>query len=461
VFIRVHSWPNVFFMPASIVIVGGGITGLSTAYYLAKAGVPSTLIEKRPRLGGVIQTERIDGCLVEGGPDSFLSAKPWAMELISELDLEGEVIGSNDHLRKTFIRKNGSLVPMPDGLQFLIPTRIAPILTSPLLSWRTKARMSMEWFRKPPAAPRPDCSVAEFVAGHYGQEAVDYLAEPLLAGVYGGTPESLGVASVLPRFVELESKYGSLSKGILAQRRAAPAPTQPIFRTLKCGLGSLVDALARSIKGKSKTIHGEVEAIERSGQGYRLRVSGDWIAASQVALACESHASAHLVRAIDPILADQLAEIPYTSSTVVAMGFDPASFRRPLKGFGFLIPRCERRRVVACTFMGTKFPFRVPENRILLRCFVGGSSDDESLLPAVLEELRDSIGLTGDPIFSRVYRWPLSMAQYTVGHQERVSAIEVRLRLLPGLFLGGNAYHGIGIPDCIRMGRQLAGSIVY
>ena len=166
-----------------LVIVGGGISGLSAAYYLAQAGISSTLIEKRPRLGGVIQTERIDGCLVEGGPDSFLSAKPWAMDLIRELGLESEVIGSNDRLRKTFIRKRGRMMTMPDGLQFLVPTRIAPILTTPLLGWATKAAMAMECFRRPPKAPRPDCSVAEFVADHYGQEAVDYLAEPLLAGV--------------------------------------------------------------------------------------------------------------------------------------------------------------------------------------------------------------------------------------------------------------------------------------
>src|SRR5437899_656116 len=221
-----------------IVIVGGGISGLSAAYYLAKAGVSSTLIEKRPRLGGVIQTERIDGCLVEGGPDSFLAAKPWAMDLIRDLGLEGEVIGSNDHLRKTFIRKRGRMIPMPDGLQFLVPTRILPILTTPLLSWTTKARMAAELFRRPPDTPREDCSVAEFVAEHYGQEAVDYLAEPLLAGVYGGTPETLSVSSVLPRFVALEARYGSLSKGMLAERRAVGA-AQPTFRTLKAGLGSL------------------------------------------------------------------------------------------------------------------------------------------------------------------------------------------------------------------------------
>ena len=188
-----------------IAIVGGGISGLSAAYYLAQRGVNSTLIEKRPRLGGVIQTEQIDDCLVEGGPDSFLAAKPWALELIRELGLEGEVIGSNDHLRKTFIRKNGRMVPLPDGVQFLVPTKIAPMISTPLLGWGTKARMAAEWFRNPTRAPREDCSVAEFVTEHYGQEAVEYLAEPLLAGVYGGTPETLSVASVLPRFVEIEA----------------------------------------------------------------------------------------------------------------------------------------------------------------------------------------------------------------------------------------------------------------
>jgi len=443
-----------------MVIVGGGISGLSAAYYLAKAGVSSTLIEKRARLGGVIETERIDGCLVEGGPDSFLSAKPWAMDLIRELGLESEVIGSNDTLRKTFIRKRGRMIEMPDGVQFLVPTRIAPILTTSLLSWTTKVRMALEYLRRPAASPRRDCSVSEFVVDHYGQEVVDYLAEPLLAGVYGGAPEALSVSSVLPRFVELESKYGSLSKGALAERSRAGVQAQSIFRTLKGGLGSLVDALSRSIEPRVKIVHGEVEAMERTPGGYRLRVSGDWIDSSLVALACESHAAARLTRAMDPALAESLAGIGYTSSTVIALGFEPASFAKPPQGFGFLVPRRERRRLVACTFMGTKFPFRAAENRILLRCFIGGTSDDRSLLPAVLDELREMTGLTGAPLFSRVYRWPQSMAQYTVGHQARVAAIETRLRDNAGLHLLGNAYYGVGIPDCVRMGKQLAERLV-
>lgn len=395
--------------------------------------------------------------MVEGGPDSFLAAKPWAMDLIRDLGMESEVIGSNDHLRKTFIRKGGRMIPMPDGLQFLVPTKIAPILTTPLLTWSAKEQMASEYFRRPPAAPLPDRSVAEFVIDHYGQEMVDYLAEPLLAGVYGGTPEDLSVDSVLPRFVELESKYGSLSRGTLRERRPASSATpQPLFRTLKNGLGSLTDAISRFIEPNARVIHGAVEAIERSGSGWRLRVSGDWIEADRVALACEAHAAAVLSASIDPALSENLAGISYTSSTVIALGFDPASFSRPPEGFGFLVPRRERRLLVACTFMGTKFPFRAPENRILLRCFLSGTPDDPSLLSSVLAELREVTGLKGEPLFSRIYQWPHSMAQYSVGHQRRIALIEARLKQNPGLHLVGNAYHGIGIPDCIRMGKQFA-----
>ena len=216
--------------------------------------------------------------------------------------------------------------------------------------------------------------------------------------------------------------------------------------------------LTRSIESKVTTLHGEVEAIERTADGYRLRVSGDWIESAQVALACESHSAARLARSLDPALADLLAATSYTSSTVIALGFEPGSFSRPLEGFGFLIPRRERRRLVACTFMGTKFPFRAPDNQILLRCFLSGVANS-ALVPAVLEELKDLIGLTRQPLFSRIYRWPLSMAQYTVGHQDRMRALESRLAANPGLRLAGNAYHGIGIPDCVRAGRRVAESI--
>ncbi|HWR49780.1 MAG TPA: protoporphyrinogen oxidase, partial [Bryobacteraceae bacterium] len=204
-----------------VVIVGGGISGLSAAYYLRKAGIAPTIVERRPRLGGVIETERVEGCVLEAGPDSFISQKPWALQLIREVGLGGDVIASNDHLRVTYVRKGGRLVPLPDGLMLMIPTKILPMVKSGLLGWGTKIRMGLEWFRKPPVDPPEDRSVAEFVAEHYGQEAVDYLAEPLLSGIYGGDPSRLSVASVLPRFVELEAKYGSLTKGVLHARKKA------------------------------------------------------------------------------------------------------------------------------------------------------------------------------------------------------------------------------------------------
>ncbi len=275
-------------MPA-VVIIGGGISGLSTAYYLAKRGIASTIVESRPRLGGVIQTEHIEGCTIEAGPDSFLSVKPAALDLIRDLGMSDQVIGSNDHLRVTFVKKNGRLVPLPDGLMMMVPTKILPLLTTPLLSFGTKTRMGLELLRAPKLRGE-DESVADFVREHYGQEAVDYLAEPLLSGIYGGDPGKLSVKAVLPRFVELSQKYGSLTRGVLASRASAPKPAgspAPLFRTLKGGLGDLVDAVTRAIAAHATVRIGRAEAIERAGTGYRVRVAGEWLDATHLVLACE------------------------------------------------------------------------------------------------------------------------------------------------------------------------------
>jgi oxygen-dependent protoporphyrinogen oxidase len=451
---------------ASGAIIGGGISGLSAAYYLSKAGVSSTLIEARPLLGGVIQTERIQDCVVEAGPDSFLSIKPWAMDLLRELGLEGEVIGSNDHQRKTFIRRRGRMVELPDGVQMLVPTKLLPMAFSPLVSWPTKFRMALEYFRRPGAAPDHDRSVAEFVEDHYGREVVDYLAEPLLAGIYGGDPGELSVASVLPRFVELERKYGSLTRGVLAERRAAQGPRAPLFRTLRGGLGCMVEALARATAERTTFVHHPVEIVERTDSGFRLRTAGDWLDAQYVILACEAHRAAPLTSALDARIAAVLGSIGYSSSITVALGFDRNAVRDRMHGFGFLVPKRERRKLLAGTWVGNKFPNRVPESLALLRCFLGGvggeatmAETDDAVLVAVRDELRDMAAITAEPLFSRVYRWPRSMAQYTVGHGERVRELEARLRSIPGLLVAGNAYHGIGVPDCIRMGKEAAEQI--
>ncbi|MCP5109684.1 MAG: protoporphyrinogen oxidase, partial [bacterium] len=406
----------------SVASVGGGISGLSTDYYLAEAGIPSTLIERQPHLGGVITTKIVEGCVVEGGPDSFLTAKPWAMHLIRDLGLEDQVIGSNDHLRVTYVRKKGALVPLPDGLMMMVPTKILPMVTTGLLGWGTKLQMAAEWFRRRDAAPKQDRSVADFVADHYGQEAVDYLAEPLLAGVYGGSPQLLSVGSVLNRFVELEAQYGSLTRGVLSERKKAAAAARggTLFRTLRGGLGQLVAALQDSV-AKSMTVRtGEAEALETDGKGFRIRVNGQWMAADRLVLACQSYHAADLIETVEPEVSELLGSIAYSSSMTVALGYDKSSFRHPLEGFGFLVPKLERGRMIACTWVGTKFTHRVPDDRVMLRCFLGGCDDaaildepDETVVATVREELRNIMSIAEEPVFIRVSRWPRSMAQYT------------------------------------------------
>ena len=454
-----------------VAIIGGGISGLSAAYYLARHGIASTIVESRPRLGGVIRTEHVDGCTVEAGPDSFLSAKPAALDLIRELGLEAEVIGSNDRVRRTYVRRRGRLVPLPDGLMMMVPTRILPMLASPLVGLGTKLRMGLELFR----APKPkaaDQSVTEFILEHYGREAVDYLAEPLLSGVYGGDPAELSVRSVLGRFVELSERYGSLTRGVLAERAKAArargnAEPLPLFRTLKGGLQQMTDAVCAAIAGHAEVRHARVEAVERAAASFRLRLDGDWLDADRLVVATEAHSAARFLPPVNGRLAELLGAVPYSSSMTVALGFEAADFAgRPPDGFGFLVPRVERRRLVACTWVGTKFSHRAPQAKLVARCFLGGRQDaaildrsDSDVLAIVCEELRDIAGVTAEHRFHRIFRWPRSMAQYTVGHGARLAEIEARTAAIPGLYLAGNAYQGIGIPDCVRMGKTAAEAI--
>jgi oxygen-dependent protoporphyrinogen oxidase len=442
-----------------IVIVGGGISGLSAAYDLTQAGVENIILEKQFRLGGVIETRSWENCLMDCGPDSFISAKPEALALIRELGLESEVIGSNDHQRTTYIVKHGRLVALPDGVMMIVPTKVMPLIKSPLLSWSTKIRMGLELLRRPHSAP--DRSVAEFVIDHYGRETLDYLAEPLLSGIYGGDPYKLSVGSVLPRFLQMEAQYGSLGRGVLKSKGPSASP---LFRTLKCGLGKLVNALAAGLTVR----HTEVKTIEkRVGGGFRVRAGDDWLDADQVVLAAPAWAAAGLLTSVDAELARRLTEIGYSSSLTLSLVYKASEFDGMRAGFGFLIPKVERRRLAACTFAGTKFPHRAPPDRIILRCFFGGVGDeailhepDESVIAIARDELQRILHLTAFPIFHTVNRWPRSMAQYTVGHITRIREIKDRAAAIPGLHLAGNAYDGIGIPDCVRTGRMAARQIL-
>ena len=443
--------------PNLTAIIGGGITGLAAAWELSKAGRPAVLIEKDSALGGVIRTDNVQGCVIEAGPDSFLAAKPAALELINEMGLADQVIGSNDHLRVTYIVKGGRLIPMPDGLRMMIPTKLLPVAMSPLLSWGTKLKMGLEYFAKSnPDAP--ERSVAQLVREHYGQEAVDYLAEPLLSGVYGGDPETLSANAVLGQFIELEKKYGSLTKGTLALRAQRKGPPGSLFKTLKGGLGQLIDALAQHLQGKVERRTATVQSLAKTSTGWRITFADHGtLDATRVLLAAPAGPTSRILADLDPELAGLLSSIPYNSSMTIALGYDRQTLGHPLNGFGFLVPKVERRKLVACTWVGTKFNHRVPADKAILRCFLGGAHLDEAddaLVAAVKAELADLMGVTAEPAFVSIQRWRNAMAQYTLGHQQRVKSIRQLAAHHPGLALAGNAYEGIGIPDCIRGARE-------
>ncbi len=426
-----------------VAVVGGGITGLSCAYYLGSAGIDATVFDPAP--GGPIGTVTIDGCILETGPESWLAAKPWAEQLIREIGMGDQLTGSNDAQRRTYVLRQGRFVTLPEGLQMLVPTKIAPVIQTQLFGWGTKIRMGLEVFRSPKAFP--DRSVADFVEDHFGPEAVDYLAEPLLAGVYGGSPHDLSAASVLPKFVEYEQRYGSVVVGTLRDKRKPSG--QSIFKSLRGGVGTLIDALVSRVN----VVREPVEAI---APGWSVFAAGSWQNFDQVVLACGANRAAPLTAAIDPVLGGLLGTIPHSGSSIWTFGYRREDIRHPLDAFGFLVPKSERRSIMACTWLQTKWLGRVPADKAVFRCF---STDQDVTREASEIELRRLMGIDAEPIFAVNHRWPGSMPQYTVGHTERIRAVQARMAEISGLYLAGNAYAGIGIPDCVRSAKQAADAI--
>jgi protoporphyrinogen/coproporphyrinogen III oxidase len=459
-----------------VAIVGGGISGLAAAFALEehrRAGaVDYTLYESSPHLGGVLRTEHIQGCIVEAGPDSFISEKPWAADLCRSLGLGDELIGSNDADRKTYILVHGRLIPMPDGLMFMVPTKILPTGLSPLFSWSTKLRMAKELLH-PPRTANGDESVAAMVERHYGTEMVDRLADPLLSGVYGGEAANLSVRAVLPRFAEMERNYGSLGRAMLAARRkmrpqkTTSKPAPPLFTSLKNGMQQLVETLVSRLNPASLLTNTPVQSIQSE--------AGEWIVSSNrksdryqaVILALPANVTAKLVANCCSGLAAELASVGYSSSITVGIAYDRQVRQSLPPGFGFLVPRSEGKQLLAATFVHNKFPHRAPDDRALLRCFFAGSNadkiwqlSDDAIITIVRDELQQILGLRSEPLFARVYKWKSAMAQYGVGHLERLERIE-HLRLQsPGLALAGNAFRGIGVPDCVRSGQEAAKEVL-
>lgn len=478
-----------------VAIVGGGIAGLSAAYELemaraAGADVEYTLIESRERLGGSLASENVNGVVLERGPDSFLSEKPAGAEICRELGLGDQLVPSNDSNRKTYIVVKNRLVPLPDGLMFLIPTKLVPTALTSLFSPATKIKMALELLH-PPRPSGQDESVAALVERHFGKEAVDRLADPLLSGIYGGDATQLSARTVLPRLVEMETQYGSLTRGMLAAHkqmraklaamRAAsgngvggtrPSGPRPIFTTLKGGLQQMVNALEARLNPQWIRKSTEVNGLQRDGSGWRLRSGETSTLYGAVILASPAWAAGRLLAATNAALGDELSAIPYSSSITVNLVFDEAQLGPLPDGFGFLVPAVEGRAMLACTFVHRKFVGRTPTGKAVLRAFLGGAKNeglldqsDEVLVATVRRELSEILGsrIVGPHIpteATQVSRWRRAMAQYAVGHQERMKRVKEHVAALPGLKLAGNAYDGIGIPDCIRTGRQAAKDLV-
>jgi oxygen-dependent protoporphyrinogen oxidase len=477
-------------------IIGGGIAGLAAAYELEKArtageAVEYMLYESRDRLGGSLASEIVDGVVLERGPDSFLSEKPAAAELCRELGLGGELTPSNDANRRTYIVVRNRLVPLPDGLMFLIPTKLIPTAMTRLFSPMTKIRMALELLH-PPRPSGQDESVASLVERHFGAEAVDRLADPLLSGIYGGDSTQLSARSVLPKLVEMEEQYGSLTRGMLAahkqmraraaaqangagggqpdgeRRTGQPSSRRTIFTTLRGGLQQLVDALEARLEPAWVRKSTAVSSLEREDGGWRVRSGGSAEFFDAVIVASPAWAAGTLLGTVDAALGEELGGIPYSSSITVNLVYDEAKLGPLPDGFGFLIPAVERRAMLACTFVHRKFVGRTPPGKAVLRAFLGGAKNealldqpDEVLVATVRRELSEILGASVagqhvEPEQTQVSRWRQAMAQYAVGHQQRMKRIAAQVAELPGLRLAGNAYDGIGIPDCIRTGRKAA-----
>lgn len=481
--------------PRRVVIAGGGVTGLTVAYRLLCAPerearpLEVTLLEARPSLGGNIRTERAGGFVIDGGPDAWVVAKPYASALCRELGLGDRLIETTERNRRVYIRRGGELHAMPEGLVLTVPTRILPFARTPLLSWKAKARMSLDLLL-PRRRGAEDESIAHFIRRRLGREALEQLAEPLLGGIYAGDVEALSMRATFPQLVEMEEKHGSMIRGAIAQRRARGAdkggPPPSAFHSLAGGVGELIDALAGRVARAGGRIRagaplaavepGRGESAASGGAGgpgdeprFLVRVAGEAepLPADEVVIATPAHAAADALSGLDLELAAALRLVPYESTATVLLGFRRADIPHPMDAVGVIVPRPEGRRALALTFASSKWPGRAPEESALLRVFLGGHGDhaalsgsDEDLIALACEELHALIGVTARPILARVFRFDRASAQPVLGHAERLRGLRQRAARYPGLHFAGAAFDGVGIPDCVRQATETARTIL-
>lgn len=464
-----------------IIIIGGGIAGLSAAVRIkAKAleqrrEIVVELLEKSGTVGGKILTEKVGDVLIEGGPDCFLPEKYWTVDLARFLHLENEMVPTNDRFKGTFIYSKKKLHPLPEGVMLMVPTMIMPLATASLISWPGKIRMGLELFipkRKNPG----DENLASFVTRRLGKECLDKIAEPLVAGIHTSNPDNMSVLATFPRFVELEQKYGSMIRGMVTAIKNRPVPSlgpskktgtakMTYFMSFRTGMSLLPEACADFIGASSIRCNTTVTGIEPAPSGYRVHLAdGTTLSADSVISAAPAYSTSPLIEDFDKTLATQLSEIKWSSSATVSMAFHRDDIKAPLKGFGFIVPKLEKRRINAATYSSIKFSRRAPDDMLLMRAFIGGGNreelvgglDDGEMKQMVLEEIDTIAGIRAEPLLTKTYRWFDGMPKYTVGHLDRMAQLDKTLSRHPGLYLIGSSYRGIGIGDCINRAQMAA-----
>jgi oxygen-dependent protoporphyrinogen oxidase len=446
-----------------LVIVGGGIAGLAAAWEAQRRGVRPLVLEAAPRPGGVIVTEHVRGFVIDGGPDSILVQKPAAVELCRELGIADRLVATQPP-RTAYVLRNRSLVPLPEASFLGFPTRLGSLARSRLFPLPARLHLALEIFR-PSHQPAGDESIGAFVRRRFGDEAVRYLAEPLLAGIHAGDVEQLSVQALFPKLAEAERTHGSVLRALLAMRR--PTTATGAFVSFRSGLADLVTTLAARLGPELVRCDAAVRAVEGRGPYVVTLDSGEQIAARATIVTVPAWRAAQLLTTVDLELVALCARIPYASSVTVVFAFRRDQVGHPLNGTGFVVPRVERQALLAGTWISSKWPHRAPEGHVLMRGFLGGATDpavlersDEELVRVAHGELAAILNIAGDPALTRVFRWPQATPQYLVGHLEHVRQIDQRLSTLPGLSVTGSGYRGTGIPDVVADARLTAAAAV-
>jgi oxygen-dependent protoporphyrinogen oxidase len=468
-----------------VVVIGGGITGLTVCYRLCRAAqtrrlpLDITLLEAGGRTGGVIATSQHQGLLLEHGPDCFIAAKPWGVQLCAELELSEQLMGTTTQYRQSFIVRRNKLLPVPQGLYLMVPGSLWPFVTSPIMSWRGKLRMALDLVI-PRRTASDDESLAQFVTRRLGRETLERVAQPMVGGIYTADPAQLSLQATMPQFIDMEQRHGSLIRAMLHNRSAAgqygaaapgtSGPRYGLFVSLQEGVQTLVEHLVACLPANTIRLHSRVNSVHWQAETARWLLhlhNQPAMEAEALCLAIPAPHAGRLLATGQPELAHLLQEIPYASSATVNLAFQRSAVAHPLHGMGFVVPAIEQRLVIACSFSSIKFAGRAPAGQVLLRAFVGGALQqaaydlsDAAIQDAVYEELRQLLGIRGEPLYISVSRHPQSMPQYHVGQRQRVARIESLASHQPGLALAGNAYHGVGIPDCIHSATTAAQALL-